>query len=530
MIETHHKELALCLFKEANDAFLVFRLDDYRVMDVNPAAQRMSGYRRKQLLGMTLRDLFNSNTEQTIENMIASFQSSGISHAQDVFSLKQNNGGKIPINVSVSRLHTKPEPLGLVTVRDISNRTNVETILWSLAMGVSTAVGPEFFPCLVQHLALVFNARYSIVAEHLDSPVTRVRTLGFWMGDKLGENIEYDITGTPCEKTIHSEMAFYPTNVQQLFPKDHDLIKLGMESYCGVSLKNSSGKTIGHLAVLDTKAMEENLCEQPSFQIFVARAAAELERRVVEDQAQQIQAQLEHVCRVSSMGEMASALAHEINQPLGAIANNAQACLRGIRNETLDLQEVLSALEEMTAEAFRASEIIRRLRKFISRKTPMKSTVNVNELIQEVVRLLEFDARNHDVNLLLDLDETIPQISIDRIQIQQVLVNLLRNAFEAMNDLDVIERRVTVRSSFESGEVKVKVSVSDRGKGIPQKDIKHAFDPYVTTKPDGLGMGLCISHSIIEWHSGRFFGKRNSGPGMTFVFTLPSNDNSETKL
>ncbi|MCH7689178.1 MAG: hypothetical protein IH899_21310, partial [Planctomycetes bacterium] len=432
-----------------------------------------------------------------------------------------------PINVSVSRIHSKPKPFGLVTVRDISERKNAEMVLWSLARGASTAVGAEFFPCLVQHLALVFNARYAIVAEHLDSPVTRVRTLGFWMDDKLGDNIEYDIAGTPCEETVHSEMTFHPKNVQQLFPNDSDLINLGVESYCGVPLKNASGKTIGHLAVLDTKAMEENLCEKPSFQIFVARAAAELERLAVEDQAQQIQAQLEHVCRVTSMGEMASALAHEINQPLGAIANNAQACLRGIRNEMLDLQEVLAALEEITSEAFRASEIIRRLREFISRRTPMKSTVNVNDLIQEVVRLIDFDARNHDVKIQLDLDETIPMISLDRIQIQQVLVNLLRNAFEAMNDLDVNQRRVSVHSSFESGEIKV--SVSDRGKGIPQKDVKHAFEPYVTTKPDGLGMGLCISKSIIEWHSGRISGKRNSGPGMTFGFTLPSIDHGETK-
>ena len=149
----------------------------------------------------------------------------------------------------------------------------------------------------------------------------------------------------------------------------------------------------------------------------------------------------------------------------------------------------------------------------------MKSSVNINDLIQEVVRLIDFDARKHDVKIQLDLDETIPVISLDRIQIQQVLVNLLRNAFEAMNDLDVNQCRVTVHSSFEFGEIEV--SVIDRGKGIPQMDVKHSFDPYVTTKVDGLGMGLCISKSIIEWHNGRIFGKRNSGPGMTFGFSLP---------
>ncbi|MCH7988850.1 MAG: two-component sensor histidine kinase, partial [Planctomycetes bacterium] len=114
------------------------------------------------------------------------------------------------------------------------------------------------------------------------------------------------------------------------------------------------------------------------------------------------------------------------------------------------------------------------------------------------------------------------------IQIQQVLVNLLRNAFDAMKDIDVNQRRVTVYSSFETGEIEV--SVSDRGNGIPQDDLKHVFDPYVTTKSDGLGMGLCISKSIIEWHNGRIFGKRNSSPGMTFGFTLPSIDNGEMNL
>ena len=123
-----------------------------------------------------------------------SFQSSGFFHAQDGFFLKQNIGEEIPINVSVSRIHSKPKPFGLVTVRDISERKNAEMVLSSLARGASTAVGAEFFPCLVQHLALVFHARYAIVAEHLDSPVTRVRTLDFWMDDKLGENIEYGNT------------------------------------------------------------------------------------------------------------------------------------------------------------------------------------------------------------------------------------------------------------------------------------------------------------------------------------------------
>jgi len=339
------------------------------------------------------------------------------------------------------------------------------------------------------------------------------------MGDKLGKNIEYDVAGTPCEKTVAGEFTYYPKNTQQLFPGDEYLVDLGVESYCGVPLKDVTGKIIGHLAVLDSKSMEENLCETPAFQIFVARAAAELERREVEDHAQQIQSQLEHVCRVSSMGEMASTLAHEINQPLGAMANNAQAAVRGIEHGRLDSSEVLNALKDITADAFRASEIIRRLREFVSRRVPRKSTVLINDLVQEVVRLIDFDARNHKVKLQLDLEERLPHIQLDRIQIQQVLINLLRNAFEAMNEIPETERRVTLGTSGNSDEITIRVT--DTGKGIPEAEIKRAFEPYVTTKPEGLGMGLCISRSIVEWHGGRIFGIPNSESGMTFGFTLP---------
>lgn len=515
----HHEELARCLFEEANDAFLIFDLDNYRVMDVNPATQRLSGFRKKQLLDMKLQDLFGTSVEGAIEKMLAAFQTTGLFHSQEDYLLQCRNGKSLPINVSVNRIHTQPEPLGLVTVRDISERKKTEKILWSLARGTSTVVGTNFFPTLVQNIAESFGVCYAVYAQHLDFPVTHVRTLAFWAGDKLIENVEYPLEGTPCKETAAGSTTFFPRNVAQLFPDDHYLVEMSAESYCGIPLKDSSGRIMGHLAVLDTKAMEENLCDTPAFRVFAARAAAELERQAMKDRAQQLQNQLEHICRVSSMGEMASTLAHEINQPLGAIANNAQACLRGAQNGFLNSDEIIKALKEITSESIRAGEIIRRLRGFVSRKKPKKSTVQINDLIHEVIGLIDFDARNHQVNLHLELKEDLPNIQVDRIQIQQVLINLLRNGIEALEGKPAENRRVTISTSLDADEITI--SVIDTGKGISADEVESVFTPYVTTKPEGLGMGLSICRSIIEWHEGRISGKPGSESGMIFEFTLP---------
>jgi C4-dicarboxylate-specific signal transduction histidine kinase len=232
----------------------------------------------------------------------------------------------------------------------------------------------------------------------------------------------------------------------------------------------------------------------------------------------QMQTDLARAYRLVSMGEMASMLVHEIDQPLGVIANDAQACLRGMRSGQLGAAETVTALDEIASEALRTGEIVRRIRRFVSRREPQRSTVDLNELVREVVRLVASHMRQHRTALQLDLQEPLPNVHVDRVQIQQVLLNLIQNALDAMDETDG-ERRLMLRTW--SATDTAWAGVSDTGGGIPQAEMRRIFEPYYTTKSDGVGMGLSISRSIIQLHEGALRVRANSSGGMSFEFSLP---------
>ena len=246
------------------------------------------------------------------------------------------------------------------------------------------------------------------------------------------------------------------------------------------------------------------------------------ERRRAEQQSRSHLEQLAHVTRVSSMDEMASAMAHEINQPLSAIATFTQACLRLLAREPVDHAELSGAMQRVASEADRAGEIVRRIRRFVKNEPGQAIAVDLNYLVNEVLRLAQADARQSGVQLVAKLQPELPMISSDPIQVQQVLLNLVRNGIEAINTADSPRREVTVTTA--SGPAAIEVTVSDTGPGVP--DIERAFEPFYSTKADGMGIGLAISRSIIEAHGGRLNATSSAGDGATFRFTLPLDESS----
>lgn len=243
------------------------------------------------------------------------------------------------------------------------------------------------------------------------------------------------------------------------------------------------------------------------------------ERRRAEEAARQHQAELTHVLRVTSMGEMAAGLAHELNQPLAAIANYAQGSMRRLRANPPQVEPVLAVIDDIAAEALRAGEIIRRLRSLIRKEAPRQDWVDLNELVGEVLRLLEPETRQHAVTVRVHADARLPALIADRIQIEQVILNLVRNAVEAMREVEG-RRELDIRT-IAVGDDLVEVSVRDTGPGLPAALVDHVFDPFVSTKPAGLGMGLSISRTIIEAHQGRLWASASVG-GAHFHFTLPA--------
>ncbi len=243
------------------------------------------------------------------------------------------------------------------------------------------------------------------------------------------------------------------------------------------------------------------------------------ERKNAEAAARRHQAELTHVLRLGTMGEMAAGLAHEINQPLGAIASYAQGSTRRLRGPSPDIPGVLGAIEQITAEALRAGEIIRRLRTLVRKEAPRQDWIDLNEIVRNVLQLLRPDALLHRIALRAELDRALPRVVGDGIQVEQVVVNLVRNGIEALS-ASAEPRELSVSTAADGDSVHA--IVSDTGAGLNPDLRERIFDPFFSTKSDGLGMGLSISRTIVESHGGRLW-TVPSPRGATFQFTLPIN-------
>ena len=242
------------------------------------------------------------------------------------------------------------------------------------------------------------------------------------------------------------------------------------------------------------------------------------ERKKAAEESRRAREELAHAVRVSMMGELMASLAHELNQPLAAIRSNAQAALRFLSASMPNLEEVRAALAEIVEDDRWASEVIRRLRMLARRGDGERARLDVSEILRDTLQLLRSEIIERSVSVELDLAPGLPPVVGDRVQLQQVVLNLLLNAIEAMTEES--HRNLTVRTA-EVGDT-VTMSVQDSGRGLGDAELERIFDAFYTTKPEGLGMGLSISQSIVETHGGRLWGRRNADRGMTFHFSLPA--------
>lgn len=244
------------------------------------------------------------------------------------------------------------------------------------------------------------------------------------------------------------------------------------------------------------------------------------DRKVAEEQSRQQQEQLVYVSRLTMLGELATGIAHELNQPLMAVANYAQAALRRVRSDEWSREELTKCLEKTSHQALLAGEIIKRLRRLVSKSPPEQAETNLNDTIRDVVEMVRTEAEGREVHVQLELPEELPLVRADRIQLQQVMLNLVRNGFEAMHGTPSEDRCLTVESR-RIDQDSVAVCVRDAGEGCESRQLDRLFEPFFTTKEQGLGMGLSISRSIIESHGGRLTAQPNATRGLTFQFTLP---------
>jgi len=244
-------------------------------------------------------------------------------------------------------------------------------------------------------------------------------------------------------------------------------------------------------------------------------------RKLAEAEAVQHREELGHLSRVAVTGELAASIAHELNQPLSAIISNASAGQRFIEGGQVDLSELRDLLADIVADGRRAGDVIRGIQNMVRKRTPARQRVNLNDLVASVVRMVNANAILYSCEVETLLDTNLPAIEADPIQLQQVLLNLMINAFEAMGNIPISRRKVVIATE-RNGNDTICASVRDYGLGIPEEARERIFDHFFTTKAEGLGMGLAIVRSIVESHAGTIAAENVEGGGARFRFILPA--------
>jgi PAS domain S-box-containing protein len=292
----------------------------------------------------------------------------------------------------------------------------------------------------------------------------------------------------------------------------------GLRACWSTPIISSEGKVMGTFAMYHREPGSPSPQEHDLIEQITHLAGVALERKRTEEALRQAQANLAHVSRVTTMGELTASLAHEVNQPIAAAVTNANTCLRWLAGDKLNLEEAREAAMRIVKDGTRAAEIISRIRLLFKKGTPEWALVDVNEVIREMIVLLRVEATRYSISIRTELAADLPQVLGDRVQLQQVLMNLMINGIEAMKDVDGT-RELDIKSQRTENE-HIQVSVSDTGVGLPAQQADQIFNAFFTTKVQGTGMGLSISRSIVESHGGRLWAEGKSPCGANFYISL----------
>jgi PAS domain S-box-containing protein len=311
--------------------------------------------------------------------------------------------------------------------------------------------------------------------------------------------------------------------LQRVHPEDRDKFVDAIER----AIRERTNVDVDHRVVLpDGTVKYAHHVAHPVFNAsgdliqFVGSTLDVTDRKLAEEERERLQADLAHVSRVTTMGELTASLAHEIKQPITAAVTNAKTCLRWLTRDDPDVAEAREAASRMVKDTAQAVDIISRIGSFFKRGAPARELIDINDVIQSIIALLRHEADRYSISIRAELTAEMPQVLADRVLLQQVFMNLMLNGIEAMHNMTAVGELTITSERAENGHLLV--SVRDTGAGVSPHLVDHIFNAFFTTKPHGTGMGLPISRSIVESHGGRLWVTANSGRGATFHFTLPS--------
>ena len=448
----------------------------------NRAAEEFYGWTAKEAVGKVSHHLTQTIFPAPIERIQADLLRNGRWEGELLHTKADGSQAVVASRWSLQRdQHGQPVAI-LETNNDITKRKRAEYLaghVFETSPDAIYIVGRDY---TYRRVNPVFARRWTLPAEEI---------VGMHMADLAGKE--------PFEET-------YKPNLDRCFA--------GEEVSFGGWFPTPGGRR--YLAATYSPLRPDS--ERVLAALVVTR---DLTDRVRESEAlQEAQAELAHVTRVMTLGELTASIAHEVNQPLAAIVADANASLHWLAASPPDLGSVREALDAIVKDGHRASEVIQRIRQLATKTSPQKARLDMNDVIRDVVPLIGSEMRGHEVSLRIDLAPALPPVLADRVQLQQVLINLVMNGIEAMASIDGRSRELVIRSQ-PGDDDHVVVAVQDAGVGIDAQKTDQLFSAFYTTKPDGMGMGLSISRSIIEAHGGRLWATPNPDHGATFHFALP---------
>jgi PAS domain S-box-containing protein len=482
------------MFEIAPVGIATFEFERRRYLTANESFQRMTGYTEAELRNLTTLEITHEDDRAGTQERI----DSGAVGVLQSKRYRRKDGEVVWADVTafiIPATDSTPAFLGAVIV-DITDRKRAED-----ALRQSEAYLHEVFETLPDGVAIIGrDYRYQRV-----NPIYEHRT-GLARGQIAGMHVA-DINGVEAfNETIKREL-------DRCFAGEH-------VSYGDWFTHAASGRR--YLAVTYSPLFVGSP-QRPGAVLAITRDLTDY--MLASEALRQAQADLARLHRVMLLGEMTASIAHEINQPIAAVVTNAHAGLRWLGAQQPDMGEARQALGRIVRDGTRASEVIDRIRALVRKVPPRRDDANINEAIREVIALTQTDMQSNGVRLQMQLADDLPLVPADRVQLQQVIMNLIVNAVEAMTTVGNRSRELTIASGKSDANAVV-VEVQDTGPGIDPADLDRLFQSFYTTKPDGIGMGLAISRSIVEAHGGRLSAAPNQPRGAAFRFTLPVEEQS----
>jgi two-component system sensor kinase FixL len=494
--ESRRHELEALLDAAVDAVIMIDRTG--RIELVNAATLRIFGYEESELIDQQVNMLMTEPDRRLHDSYLERYLETGVPHIIGIgreVRARRKDGTVFDAELAVGRIPEVAPARFVGFIRDITVRKNAEEALRRSEAQLRSA----------QSLANLGNYVTDLTGagEHYWSPQLQ-RILGRDPEAPFMTFAEY------CAAFVHPSdrervLEIYSAlraGFQEAFDIEYRIVRCdGAHRHLhhfAQAVRDPSGRVVRHVGTIHDIT----------------------ERRRAEDELRQTRERLTHFNRLSTMGEMAAGIAHEINQPLTAIATYAQASSRLAALEDLPRDDVLFALDQIAKQALRAGEIIRRLRAFVRNREVRRESVEVDRLLDDLLMLADTDARHHSVRIRIDMPEDLPAVQIDPVQVQQVILNLVRNGIDAMEGLPEHEREIVV-SARRDAHGDVEIAVQDRGRGLTAEAAEELFKPFYTTKAGGTGLGLAISQSIVRAHGGKLWHAPDAQGGARFVFTLP---------